>query len=228
MRSGGAVRYVDPRASRGPVYRWFARFSASRFGFWLSRNISWKIDPYLLRLTRGANRDGADHPHRAAGNAWGAVGAASSQRGHLFPRRREGNDRRLEGRRSRKPRLVLQRPGQSGRPVRRPTVPRPGGRRRDRAGADLGARRPGIPALRRLSRARRPQRAHDPDPAADPQLDQLALSAAGRCCSGGPYRDLARRCSSRSPGRRRAGRGRGRHRGGRCRGRRGSRLGLGP
>lgn len=53
MRSGGAVRYVDPRASRGPVYRWFARFSASRFGFWLSRNISWKIDPYLLRLTRG-------------------------------------------------------------------------------------------------------------------------------------------------------------------------------
>jgi len=44
---------VDPRASRGPAYRWFARFSASRFGFWLSRNISWKIDPYLLRLTRG-------------------------------------------------------------------------------------------------------------------------------------------------------------------------------
>ncbi len=53
MRSSGTVRYVDPRASRGPVYRWFARFSASRVGFWLSRNISWKIDPYLLRLTRG-------------------------------------------------------------------------------------------------------------------------------------------------------------------------------
>jgi deazaflavin-dependent oxidoreductase (nitroreductase family) len=53
MRSGGAVRYVDPRASRGPVYRWFARFSASRFGFWLSRTFSWKIDPYLLRLTGG-------------------------------------------------------------------------------------------------------------------------------------------------------------------------------
>jgi deazaflavin-dependent oxidoreductase (nitroreductase family) len=53
MRSGGTVRYVDPRDSRGPVYCWFARFSASRFGFWLSRNISWKIDPYLLRLTRG-------------------------------------------------------------------------------------------------------------------------------------------------------------------------------
>lgn len=53
MRSGGTVRYVDPRASRGLAYRWFARFSASDFGLWLSRHISWKVDPYLLRLTRG-------------------------------------------------------------------------------------------------------------------------------------------------------------------------------
>jgi deazaflavin-dependent oxidoreductase (nitroreductase family) len=53
MRSGETVRYVDPRASRGRVYRWFARFSASRFGLWLSRNVSWKIDPYLLDLTGG-------------------------------------------------------------------------------------------------------------------------------------------------------------------------------
>lgn len=48
-----ALRYVDPQVSRGPIYRSFARFSASRLGFWLSRNISWKLDPYLLRLTRG-------------------------------------------------------------------------------------------------------------------------------------------------------------------------------
>jgi deazaflavin-dependent oxidoreductase (nitroreductase family) len=53
MSSRASLRYVDPRVSHGPVYRWFARFSASRFGFWLSRNISWKLDPHLLRLSRG-------------------------------------------------------------------------------------------------------------------------------------------------------------------------------
>ena len=53
MRPRSTLRYVDPRAPRGRTYRWFARFSASPFGFWLSRNVSWKLDPYLLRLTGG-------------------------------------------------------------------------------------------------------------------------------------------------------------------------------
>jgi deazaflavin-dependent oxidoreductase (nitroreductase family) len=31
----------------------WAKFVASPFGFWLSRNIGWKVDPHLLRLTGG-------------------------------------------------------------------------------------------------------------------------------------------------------------------------------
>lgn len=46
-------RYVDPRRPRGLLYRTWARFTASPLGFWLSRNVGWKVDPVLLRLTRG-------------------------------------------------------------------------------------------------------------------------------------------------------------------------------
>lgn len=53
MRPRSTLRYVDSRVPRGRIYRWFARFSASPFGFWLSRHISWKLDPHLLRLTGG-------------------------------------------------------------------------------------------------------------------------------------------------------------------------------
>ena len=31
----------------------WAHSVATPFGFWLSRHIAWKVDPYLLRLTRG-------------------------------------------------------------------------------------------------------------------------------------------------------------------------------
>lgn len=47
------MRYVDPSRRRGPVYRAFARFTASRLGFWLSRTIGWRLDPHLLRATGG-------------------------------------------------------------------------------------------------------------------------------------------------------------------------------
>jgi deazaflavin-dependent oxidoreductase (nitroreductase family) len=53
MKSRARLRHVDPRVTRGPIYRLWARFSASPFGFWLSRHIAWKLDPHLLRLTRG-------------------------------------------------------------------------------------------------------------------------------------------------------------------------------
>lgn len=45
-------RRVDPRP-RGPLYNAYARFTASRLGFWLSRTIGWRVDPHLLRVTRG-------------------------------------------------------------------------------------------------------------------------------------------------------------------------------
>jgi deazaflavin-dependent oxidoreductase (nitroreductase family) len=47
------LRYVDPHRRRGRVYLAMARFSATRIGGWLSVNVAWKLDPLLLRLTRG-------------------------------------------------------------------------------------------------------------------------------------------------------------------------------
>lgn len=54
----GGLRYVDPHARRSFVYRMFAAASSSPMATWLSKKwiwsaIVWKIDPYLLRLTRG-------------------------------------------------------------------------------------------------------------------------------------------------------------------------------
>jgi deazaflavin-dependent oxidoreductase (nitroreductase family) len=53
-----ALRYVDPTAARGPIYRLFVRLLASGAMTRLSRSrlwgsVVWKIDPHLLRLTRG-------------------------------------------------------------------------------------------------------------------------------------------------------------------------------
>ena len=47
------LRYVDPRRPRGRFYRAYAAFSATRLGRLLSAKLLWKVDPYLLRLTRG-------------------------------------------------------------------------------------------------------------------------------------------------------------------------------
>jgi deazaflavin-dependent oxidoreductase (nitroreductase family) len=47
------VRYVDPHARRGPLYRAVCRFSASTAGAWLSVHVAWRVDPLLLRFTRG-------------------------------------------------------------------------------------------------------------------------------------------------------------------------------
>jgi deazaflavin-dependent oxidoreductase (nitroreductase family) len=53
-----ALRYVDPNAARGPIYRLLVRVLATRAMTRLSRSklwsaVMWKIDPHLLRLTRG-------------------------------------------------------------------------------------------------------------------------------------------------------------------------------
>ena len=53
MSSQRALRYVDPRRSRGPLYRAYVRLVGTRVAGWLSSKIAWKVDPYLLRLTRG-------------------------------------------------------------------------------------------------------------------------------------------------------------------------------
>lgn len=47
------LKYVDPNRRRGLFWRAFASFSATRLGRLFSSKVVWKVDPYLLRATRG-------------------------------------------------------------------------------------------------------------------------------------------------------------------------------
>ncbi|HEY5261103.1 MAG TPA: nitroreductase/quinone reductase family protein [Solirubrobacteraceae bacterium] len=47
------LRNVDPYKRRGRVYYAVARLSATKFGAWFSVSIAWKLDPLLLKFTRG-------------------------------------------------------------------------------------------------------------------------------------------------------------------------------
>lgn len=47
------LRYVDPNRRRSRFSRAFAAFSATRLGRFFSQTFAWKLDPYLLRATRG-------------------------------------------------------------------------------------------------------------------------------------------------------------------------------
>jgi deazaflavin-dependent oxidoreductase (nitroreductase family) len=53
VSAGAELPRVDPLAPRGPFYRAFARVAGTRAVAWLSRTIGWKLDPHLLRVTRG-------------------------------------------------------------------------------------------------------------------------------------------------------------------------------
>jgi len=53
MTQGARLRYVDPGERRGRLYVAVARLSATRAGAWLAVNVGWKVDPHLLKLTRG-------------------------------------------------------------------------------------------------------------------------------------------------------------------------------
>ena len=48
-----ALRVVDPTRAPGVVRRAYAAFGASRVARLLSRHINWKLDPVLLRISRG-------------------------------------------------------------------------------------------------------------------------------------------------------------------------------
>jgi deazaflavin-dependent oxidoreductase (nitroreductase family) len=53
MSSSRGLRYVDPRAPRGPLYRVYVRVVDTPMVAWLSKHVGWKVDPYLMRLTGG-------------------------------------------------------------------------------------------------------------------------------------------------------------------------------
>jgi len=50
---GHRLRYVDPARPPGSFSRAIAALSATRPGRFLSEKVAWKIDPYLMRATRG-------------------------------------------------------------------------------------------------------------------------------------------------------------------------------
>ncbi|HEU4701646.1 MAG TPA: nitroreductase/quinone reductase family protein [Conexibacter sp.] len=53
MSARQQLPHVDPSASRGPLYGAYVRFLGTRLAAWLSMKIVWRVDPHLLRLTRG-------------------------------------------------------------------------------------------------------------------------------------------------------------------------------
>jgi deazaflavin-dependent oxidoreductase (nitroreductase family) len=71
------LRRVDPYRRRGRLYLAVCRFSATRAGAWLSVNVAWKIDPYLLTLTRGR-----------LSSAWPVAAALLESRGARTGKRR--------------------------------------------------------------------------------------------------------------------------------------------
>jgi deazaflavin-dependent oxidoreductase (nitroreductase family) len=53
MARAPRLRYVDPQRKRGRLYFAIARLSSTKFGAWFSINIAWKLDPPLMKLTKG-------------------------------------------------------------------------------------------------------------------------------------------------------------------------------
>jgi deazaflavin-dependent oxidoreductase (nitroreductase family) len=47
------LKHVDPNRPRSQLSRAFAAISATRLGRLISAKVAWKVDPYLLRATRG-------------------------------------------------------------------------------------------------------------------------------------------------------------------------------
>lgn len=47
------LKYVDPNRPRSLLSRAYAAFSGTHLGRFVSANVVWKIDPHLLRATRG-------------------------------------------------------------------------------------------------------------------------------------------------------------------------------
>jgi deazaflavin-dependent oxidoreductase (nitroreductase family) len=47
------LKHVDPNRPRGLLSRMYAALANTGFGRFLSVHVVWKVDPYLMRLTRG-------------------------------------------------------------------------------------------------------------------------------------------------------------------------------
>ena len=47
------LRHIDPPSEPSWFARKYATFAATPIARWISRHVNWKIDPFLLRVTRG-------------------------------------------------------------------------------------------------------------------------------------------------------------------------------
>ena len=47
------LKYVDPNRRPGPFARVYAALANTRLGQFMSVHVLWKVDPYLMRMTRG-------------------------------------------------------------------------------------------------------------------------------------------------------------------------------
>jgi len=47
------LKYVDPNRPRGLLSRAYAALANTRLGRFMSAKLVWKVDPYLMRVTRG-------------------------------------------------------------------------------------------------------------------------------------------------------------------------------
>jgi len=47
------LKYVDPTRQPGVIARSYSALAATRFARFISRHVNWKLDPFLLRATRG-------------------------------------------------------------------------------------------------------------------------------------------------------------------------------
>jgi deazaflavin-dependent oxidoreductase (nitroreductase family) len=53
-----SLKRVDPNAKRGAIYRAFAAITNTPPARWLSRHVLWRLDPPLMRTTKGRLRLG--------------------------------------------------------------------------------------------------------------------------------------------------------------------------
>lgn len=53
LEMSARLKYVDPHRPPSLLSRAYAAFANTRLGRWLSIHLVWKLDPYLMRATRG-------------------------------------------------------------------------------------------------------------------------------------------------------------------------------
>ena len=157
------LRRIEPTGEPGRFARAYAALATSRVARFISRHISWKLDPLLLRWTGGRLATTLVFPTAVLETRGAKSGETRAQRDHLLPRRRPGRGRRVERRRLEEPELVPQPPGEPRCGLRRRRDARDGRDRRGGAGALVVARRSGLPGVRDLPARRGGHGTDDPD-----------------------------------------------------------------